>query len=57
MSDGLKGKGRRPKSGKPVKRSLQGDFAGGPVVRSLPANAGDMGSISGLGRYHMPQST
>ena len=24
-------------------------FAGGPVVKNLPANAGDMGSIPGLG--------
>ena len=29
------------------------DFPGGPVVKNLPANAGDMGSISGLGRSHM----
>ena len=32
------------------------DFPGGPGVESLPANAGDMGSISGKGRSHMPQS-
>ena len=25
-------------------------FSGGSVVKNLPANAGDMGSISGLGR-------
>ena len=25
------------------------DFAGGPVVRNLPYNAGDVGSISGWG--------
>ena len=25
------------------------DFAGGPVVKNLPSNAGDVGSISGLG--------
>ena len=24
------------------------DFPGGPVVKNLPANAGDMGSIPGL---------
>ena len=29
------------------------DFPGGPVVKKLPANAGDMGSIPGLGRFHM----
>ena len=31
------------------------DFPGGPVVKNLSANAGDMGSIPGLGRSHMPQ--
>ena len=30
------------------------DFLGGPVVENLPANAGDAGSIPGLGRFHMP---
>ena len=29
------------------------DFPGGPVVNNLPANAGDMGSIPDLGRFHM----
>ena len=29
------------------------DFPGGPVVENPPANAGDMGSIPGLGRSHM----
>ena len=29
-------------------------FLGGPVVKNLPANAGDMGLIPGLGRFHMP---
>ena len=33
----------------------QKDFPGGPAVKNPPANAGDMGSISGLGRSHMPQ--
>ena len=28
---------------------------GGPVVKNLPVNAGDMGLIPGLGRSHMPQ--
>ena len=32
------------------------DFAGGPVVKDPPANAGDIGSIPGLGRFHLPQS-
>ena len=31
-------------------------FPGGTVVRNLPANAGDMGSIPGPGRSHVPQS-
>ena len=29
------------------------DFPGGPVVKNLPENAGDTGSISGQGRSHM----
>ena len=29
------------------------DFPGGPVVKNPPANSGDMGSIAGLGRFHM----
>ena len=29
-------------------------FPGGPVVKNLPANAGDTGSIPALGRLHMP---
>ena len=33
-----------------------GGFLGGAVVENPPANAGDMGSSPGLGRYHMPQS-
>ena len=31
------------------------DFPGGPVVKNLPANAGDMGSLPDLGRFHMLQ--
>ena len=31
-------------------------FPGGPVVKNPPANAGDTGSIPGLGRSHMPRS-
>ena len=31
-------------------------FPGGAVVENPPANAGDMGSSSGLGRSHMPWS-
>ena len=33
------------------------DFPGGPVVKNPPANAGDTGSIPGLGRSHMPRSS
>ena len=29
------------------------DFPGGPVVKNLPADAGDMGSILSLGGSHM----
>ena len=32
------------------------DFPGGTVVKNLPANAGDTGSIPSPGRSHMPQS-
>ena len=32
-------------------------FPGGSVVKNLPANAGDMGSIPDLGRSHMPWSS
>ena len=32
------------------------DFPGGTVVKNMPANAGDMGSIPGLGRSHMLRS-
>ena len=32
------------------------DFSGGAVVKNLPINAGDTGSIPGPGRSHMPQS-
>ena len=34
--------------------SLPLDFSDGPVVKNLPDNAGDMGSIPGPGRSHMP---
>ena len=32
------------------------DFPGGSVDKNLPVNPGDMGSIPGPGRFHMPQS-
>ena len=31
------------------------DFPGGLVVKNPSANAGDMGSTSGVGRFHIPQ--
>ena len=36
-------------------RNVKAGFPGGPVVGSLPWNAGDTGSIPGLGRCHMPR--
>ena len=30
------------------------EFPGGPVVGNPPANAGYVGLIPGLGRFHMP---
>ena len=33
-----------------------GDFPGGVVDNNLPVHAGDMGSIPGPGRSHMPQT-
>ena len=32
------------------------DFPGGTVGKKPPANAEDVGSIPGLGRFHMPRS-
>ena len=37
-----------------VKETVGPDFPGDQVVKNLPANARDMGSIPGLGRFHMP---
>ena len=34
----------------------QVDFPGGTADKNLPANAADMGSISGPERFHIPQS-
>ena len=36
-------------------RSSKQDFPGGPLVKNLPANAGDMGLIPVPGRFHMLQ--
>ena len=38
-------------------KTVIAEFPGGAVDRNPPANAGDMGSIPGLGRLHMLQST
>jgi len=35
-----------------IRKSL--DFPEGPLVKNPPANAEDMGSIPGPGRFHMP---
>ena len=32
-----------------------GDFPDGAEVKNLPAHAGDMGLIPGLGRFHTPR--
>ena len=32
------------------------DFPGGALVKNLPANAGDTGASSDLGRPHLPRS-
>ena len=40
-----------------IRRNEVLGFPGGSVVTNLPANAGDMGLISGPGRFHMPQSS
>ena len=37
----------------PMINNFPGDFSGGPVVRNPPANAGDMGWITGPGRSRM----
>ena len=39
-----------------LKLNIQ-NFPGSPVVKNLPANAGDMGSIPGLGRSHVLQGS
>ena len=36
-------------------KAVTQDFPGGSVVKNLHADAGGMGSIPGLGRFHMPQ--
>ena len=36
-------------------KSYELDLPGSQVVKDPPANAGDMGSIPGQGRFHLPQ--
>ena len=40
-----------------IKKIFSEDFLRGSVVKNLPANAGDVGSIPGPGRSHMLQGT
>ena len=37
-----------------IRKNLTETFSGGLVVENLPANAGDVGSIPGLQRSHIP---
>ena len=37
-------------------KSTNRDFPGGPVVKNSPSNIGDLGSIPGPGRSHVPLS-
>ena len=41
---------------KTLMKEIKEDFSGGTVVKTLPVNAGDMGSSPGLGRSHMSWS-
>ena len=54
-----KGKNSLPQNGTEATEYLHaknelGDFPGDPVVKTLPANAGDTSSIPNTGRSHMP---
>ena len=40
-----------------IQKAELGDFPGSPVVNNPPANAGDTGSIPGLGRFRMQYTT
>ena len=44
---------KRTRDDKEVGRKLDLNFPGGAVDKNLPANAGDMGLISGPGRFHI----
>ena len=47
---------KRKKGGKKVegRKEKEEDFPDGPMVKNPPVNAGDTGSIPGLGRSHIP---
>ena len=55
--DGGKEQGMRknPKKKKKKSERRREDFPGGPVIKNSSVNAGDIGSIPGLGRFHMPR--
>jgi len=40
-----------------LNQKLKMGFLGGSVIKNPPASAGDMGSIPGPGRSHMPWSS
>ena len=40
-----------------LENGMSWGFLSGSVVKNLPTNAGDMGSVPDLGRYHMPWSS
>ena len=44
------------KSDEMMYKEFYRDFPGGTVLKNPPANAGDMGWVSGPGRSHMPRS-
>ena len=39
-----------------ILKDMEKDFPGGPVVKNLPANEGDMGLSPGPERFHMLQN-
>jgi len=39
-----------------VQKNIRWDVPSGTVGKNPPANAGNMGLIPGLGRFHMPRS-
>lgn len=41
----------------PFREYIQGDFPGGPLVKSPPTNAGDVGLIPGMGGFRLPWSS